>query len=148
LTAPIVEYTWYTWTITYYYYYYYYFSADLTSSETTYYTTVSLTATDTAEASSLFTSLSASLSNYIPTQTATPTYGSTPVASSSTPAVTSHPSAPYPTGNTTVPSSTSAVYFTGAAISLRTGTVSYFGSIFMLATGVFVVVPGLLMLWL
>ncbi|KAF2268928.1 hypothetical protein CC78DRAFT_565049 [Lojkania enalia] len=151
VSTPSAEYTWYTYTITYYYYYYYYtyfaLSYDLTSSQSTYYTTVSLTATDDVEAGSSFSALSATLSYDIPTQTATPTYGSTLIA---TPTATTASATfiPYPTSNGTIPSATPPPQFTGAANSLRIGKGSSYGSILMLIAGAMMTIPGALMIWL
>jgi hypothetical protein len=152
---PVTEYTWYTWTITYYYYYYYYtyfsLSYDLTSTQTTYYTTVSFTATDDVEASSLLAELSATLSEEIPTQTATLTVGETPVETSTSSvhtSVSASATIPYPTGNFTVPTSASPSQYTGAAASVRAGTASYFGNLVVLVAGMGVMVPGALMVWL
>lgn len=151
---PVTEYTWYTWTITYYYYYYYYtyfaLSQELTSTRTTYYTTVSLTASNDVQASSLLASLSATLSEELPTQSATPTLGETPVETSKPPVVTSvSGTIPYPTGNVTVPTTTAPPpEFTGAAASMRIGIASQMGSLVVLFTGALMVAPAVLMVWL
>jgi hypothetical protein len=152
---PVTEYTWYTWTFTYtyYYYYYYYFSLsyDLTSIQTTYYTTVSFTATDDVAASSLLAELSSSLSEEIPTQTVTPTSGGTPVQTSTPTAYTSVSASatlPYPTGNVTVPTSGTPSQYTGAAASVRMGAASVFGNLAVFVAAVGMVVPGAMMVWL
>ncbi|KAF2184607.1 hypothetical protein K469DRAFT_688611 [Zopfia rhizophila CBS 207.26] len=144
---PLIEQTWYTYTITYYYYYYYYtyfaaYSSGLTSSQSTYLTIVSLTATNEAQASSLFNSLSATLSYAVPSQTATPTYGSTPIATATA------TSAPTSISNGTIPTNTPPLQFTGAATSLRAGMRSSFSGIFVLTAGALMAIPGLLMVWL
>lgn len=75
-TRTVIGYTWYTTTITYYYYYYYYTVIDatsytVTSSRFTTATTVSVSATDAAAASSLFSEFSRTLPTPAQTETIT-----------------------------------------------------------------------------
>lgn len=73
-TITVIDYTWYTFTVTYYYYYTYYTIIDATTSilystRLTSFTTVSLTATDSAAATSLFDEYSKTVILPTPTQT-------------------------------------------------------------------------------
>ncbi|KAF1975495.1 hypothetical protein BU23DRAFT_75509 [Bimuria novae-zelandiae CBS 107.79] len=151
--STVLEYTWYTYTITYYYYYYFYtyiaLSASLTSSQKMFFTTVSLTATDDGEASSLYASLSATIAAEVTAQTGTPTQGAVPSATQ-TPVGTAATTLLYPTGNVTVPRVSAPVppEFSGAAVSVFGGKASLIGSWFVWVVGAGALVPGALMVWL
>lgn len=164
---PVTQYEWYTWTIrvTYYYYYYTYFafSASLTSSESTYSTTGSLTASNDAQATALISSIGASISSSVKSaaQTATPTVGDVPTstvtpvetatATATVPVATAPTTVTYPAGNTTMPApplrpTSNPTEFTGAASALRAGTSALFGSAAVVAGVVGMMVPGVLMI--
>lgn len=160
---PVTEYEWYTWTIrvTWYYYYYTYFafSASLTSSETTYLTTGSITASNDAAATSLIASIGASITSSVKAQTATPTLGSVPPstytpASTPTPDKTAPTAMPYPTGNATVPvppvvpPTSRPTEFTGAAARVGAVAGAFFGSAAVMAGAVGMLVPAVLMVCL
>jgi hypothetical protein len=160
LPSPVVQYTWYTYTITYYYfyYYYYYFAAtyQLTSTRTTYFSTLSLTATNEVAANSAFEVLSKTLTFVTPTQAGTPTLGSV-APPTSTPVVSSAPLRPTtsskagdasPSRNVTVPSVSTPPQFTGGAVGVRFGGNFIAGQRFGVMLGSLAVVPGVLMLLL
>jgi len=137
---PTVEYIWYTRyiTYTYWYYYYYYYAATyrITSSANYFSTTISFTATNDAQATSIFASYSAALTTAIPSQAVTPTLA---------PSATAPTVAPTPTGNGTVPVvPSSPPQFTGGAAMLQAGPSSV-NNIVLLAMGALVVGPGALM---
>ncbi|KAH6867024.1 hypothetical protein BKA58DRAFT_216277 [Alternaria rosae] len=166
----VVDYSWYTYSLTYYYtyYYYYYFEAtyEITSTETTYYTTFSLTASDVGAANSAAESISASISVALETQSETPTVEATPlpsstlapvstsrVASSSSRATTSSDdatSSEAATSTTVIasPSTSTPAEFSGAAAGLRVGSASGFGEMFLFTIGALGLAPGMLMLLL
>ncbi|CAG5175059.1 uncharacterized protein ALTATR162_LOCUS10801 [Alternaria atra] len=169
-----VDYQWYTYsyTYTYYYYYYYYFdfSYEITSTETTFYTAFSFTATDEVAANSVFESVTAAIVDAVPTQSETPTLGSVPASTAtlepaSTPLVTPSSTRVITSSRITssrlstssedatptvedTSSSSTPTQFTGAAASLRAGSVTVPGSVFAFTLGAFILTPGMLMLLL
>jgi hypothetical protein len=149
--------TYYSFTITWYYYYYYltYLQIDAatvtTSSQVTSLTTVSVQATDEAEATSLFHSLSATLALPTPKQTTTSLSGAPAPATTAPTYSVAAPSSTATTttsvGTTSAAATTTALQFTGAASSLRASSmVQLVGAGWIM--GALIVVPGLLMVWL
>jgi hypothetical protein len=134
--------TYFTYRITWYYYYYYYtFIAGATNTysyEVTTISTVSVQATNTAQAELLFKSLSATIAKPTPSQTATSFSGAVPSATPVGTAPTYSKPAPSPSSNGTVP-------FTGAGSSLSAVGMARWAELTM---GALFVVPGLLMVWL
>jgi hypothetical protein len=127
------EFTWYYW---YYYWTYIAISSNtvVASYQVTSVTTVSVKATDSAEAAALFNSLSATFMFPTPTQTTTTLQGSSPSLTMPKPTATT-------SGSITPPP------FTGAAAPLRPGmTTSWIGCEW--ALGVLALLPGLLAMWL
>jgi hypothetical protein len=116
-------------------------STKLTSYEVSTTTTVSVQATDSAQATSLFSSLSATLALPTPTQTATSVSGTAVVPTTPLSTVTTTTSL---TSNetTVVPTTSAPVQFTGGARIAR----SEHG--YMLVISALMVVPGILMVLL
>ena len=118
------------------------FSAELTSSQVATVTTVSVQATDSAQATLLLSSLSATLAFPTPTQTMTSTSGVSPI-----------PTPPLSTGTTSVPDNTTStttsapVQFTGGATPMHASFMAG-GNVFVWAVGTLLIVPGFLMVWL
>lgn len=136
---PTVNYIWYTRYITYTYwtYYYYYFAASwtITSSAAYFSTTISFTATNEAQATSIYASYSSALSTAIPTQTVTP---------SLSPSATAPTLLPTPTNGTVPVVPSSPPQFTGGASMLHTGP-SFFSNVVVMAMAALVIGPGALM---
>ncbi|KAF4331960.1 hypothetical protein FBEOM_14255 [Fusarium beomiforme] len=132
-TADVLNEVWYT-TFTWYYWYYYYTFIDVstvfTSIEYTSVTTVSLTATDSAQASSLFNEFSATAIFPTPTQTTTALSGS---VTRSTPPVTMTA-----TSNNTVSTSKPTAVVAAGARAAATGD----WILLTLGVGLFCLVPG------
>ncbi len=132
-TEAAFSYTWFTTEYTWYYWYYYYTyiavgqSTIITSSQATSVTTVSVSATASAQASALFESLRNTLSFPTPKQTATALVGSTPAATF-TPIKTAAFNVTLPT-RTQAP--TSPAVFVGSATALKVRfTGSWYGGLF------------------
>ncbi|KAK3316972.1 hypothetical protein B0H66DRAFT_641708 [Apodospora peruviana] len=128
-STTIIDYVWYTYTYTWYYWYYYYIYIDITSTQlvstqVSSVTTLSVSATDSAAASSYFAGFTATAVFPTPTQTATP-ISAPPVAPSET--FSSFFSASsvviYPTGGSGNGSS-NATITTGAPTSIVTAGAS------------------------
>ncbi|KAH8879500.1 hypothetical protein GQ53DRAFT_834093 [Thozetella sp. PMI_491] len=154
-TETVVEYIWFTTEFTWYYWYYYYTfiitetTSILTSSEVFATTTVSVSATDSAGASALFSSLSASINFPTPVQTTTSIEGSAPPPPTSSPALAANTttlgSTTAPVTVTTTSSAPTTVVTAGAA---RLGTATYGDQFFVVIIGAMIVVPAFLMIQL
>ncbi|EXK77784.1 hypothetical protein FOQG_17516 [Fusarium oxysporum f. sp. raphani 54005] len=133
-TTDVLNEVWYTAEITWYYWYYYYTFIDVstvfTSIKYTSVTTVSLTATDSAQASSLFNEFSATAIFPTPTQTTTALSGS---VTKSTPPVTMTA-----TSNNTVSTSKPTAVVAAGARAAATGD----WILLTLGVGLFCLVPG------
>ncbi|OCK94669.1 uncharacterized protein K441DRAFT_659515 [Cenococcum geophilum 1.58] len=148
------NYIWYTTEITWYYWWYYYtyyaLSTVVSSTEITTYTTISVSATDSVEASALFSSLTYTMNFPTPTQATTSLIGVSPTpplrptsTSTPTPATLSV----IKSASTAPTTTTSLAVFTGAATALRTSaTVFWSGTSWVI--GAAASIPGVMMMWL
>ncbi|KAF2196577.1 hypothetical protein GQ43DRAFT_484836 [Delitschia confertaspora ATCC 74209] len=124
---PIIEAEWYTWAFTYYYYYYYwtYYAVQrttvLVSTETTWYTTVSFTATNSFQASQIATSYSKSIEAAVTKQTATPTVGTPTAGPTVTPTIGTATSTVQPTTKETT-KTTNVVIMPSPAVNATVST--------------------------
>ncbi|KAM5526578.1 hypothetical protein FOXYSP1_21020 [Fusarium oxysporum f. sp. phaseoli] len=135
-TTDVLNEVWYTTEFTWYYWYYYYTFIDVstvfTSIEYTSVTTLSITATDSAQASSLFNEFSATAIFPTPTQTTTALSGS---VTKSTPPMTMTATS----DNTVSTSKPTAVVAAGARAAATGDWV-----LLTLGVGLFCLVPGFL----
>lgn len=160
VTQTLLPYAYYTFTITWYYWYYYFTYVQIdaatvtTSYQVTTITTVSVQATDEEQATSNFRTLSATLVFPTPTQAVTALSGvpgplSTSMSQSSlTTEMGASTVASTAVGTISAgPANTTAVQFTGAAVSLRAGSFTkLLGMEWVI--GALIIVPALSMIWL
>ncbi|RYP55211.1 hypothetical protein DL768_000205 [Monosporascus sp. mg162] len=153
----VTEYIWFTTQFTWYYWYYYYTyisieqTTVLTSSEAYSTTAVSVSATDSAQASILFSSFSATWSFPTPTQTATSLIGSATQT-----AVPTSTIAPTTTITTSSPGSSSSVSTNTSstttpvvtAAAMRVGPMIFENGFVAFVTGTIFLVPACLMILL